>query len=80
MILDNELDEAGTGDKAKGAFSNVDNGRIKRDASPHNTFTTLELASGLTKSINTSGPWYNVEEDRYIKGLCKQQGVPSTPV
>jgi len=79
MILDDELDEAGTGDKAKGAFGDVDNRRIKRDASPHNTFATSELASGPTKSIDASGPWYDVEEDRYIEGPYEQQGVPSAP-
>ena len=55
MILDNESDEAGIRDKAKGAFSDVDNGRIERDVSPYNTFVTSELALGPIKSIDVSG-------------------------
>ena len=72
MILDDESDEAGTGDKAKGDFNDVDNRRIERDASPHNTFATSELASGPTKSIDASGLWYDVEGGRYIKWPYKQ--------
>ena len=79
MTLDDESDEAGTGDKAEGAFGDVDNGRIEQDASPYNTFATSELASGPTKSIGESGSWYDVEEGRYTEGPCKQQGMPSTP-
>ena len=85
MILDDESDEAGTGDKAKGAFGDVDNGRIERNASPHNTFATSELAPAPTKSIDTSGPWYDVEDGYRIDeptprlGSCEQQGVPSAP-
>jgi hypothetical protein len=57
MILDDdELDEAGTGHKAEGTSGDVDTGRIGRDASPHNTLATSELASGPTKSIDASGP------------------------
>jgi len=39
-------------DKAKSAFNNVDNKRIKRDTSLYNTFATLKLALKPTKSIN----------------------------
>lgn len=79
MIVDNDnLDEA------EGALGDVDTRR--RDVSLHDTFATLELASALTKSTNTSGPWYNVEEGCYIKepapGLRSSEpyGVPSAPV
>ena len=45
MILDDDdSDKAYAKDKAEGAISNVDTGRIKRDASPHNTLITSELA------------------------------------
>ena len=68
MILDNDdLDEAGAGDEAEGASGDVDTGRIERDASPHNTFATSELASAPTESIDASGPWYDVEEGCYIE-------------
>jgi hypothetical protein len=55
MILDDELNEAYTGDKAEGAIVDVDTGHIRRDASLYNTFITSELASGPAKSIDTSG-------------------------
>jgi hypothetical protein len=67
MILDNELNEAYAGDKAEGAIVNVDTRYIRRDTSLYNTFATLELALGPAKSINTSGPWYDVKGGRYIK-------------
>src|SRR6266536_2425361 len=44
-----------------------------------------ELASRPTKSIDTSGPWYDVEEECWIDeptprlGSCEPQGVPPTP-
>jgi hypothetical protein len=62
MILDDESDDAGAGDKAKNASGNVDTRRIRQDTSPHNTLTNPELAYESAKSIDTSGPWYNVEE------------------
>jgi hypothetical protein len=81
MTLD-KSDEAGTKDKAKDAAGNIKTGHIKRDTSLHNTLGTSELASGPTKSIDTSGLWYNVEEDCYIDepalrlGPCEQRDVP----
>jgi hypothetical protein len=46
-MLDNDDDpvKAGAGDKAEGASGDVDTGNIKRNASPHTTFATPELAS-----------------------------------
>jgi hypothetical protein len=68
VILDNnDPDEAGARGEAKGAFGNVDTGRIKRDASLHDTFATSELASAPTKSTDASGLWYDVEEGRYTE-------------
>jgi hypothetical protein len=56
MILDDDdSDKAYAGDKAKGAISDIDTGRIKRDASPYNTLITLELELEPGKSINASG-------------------------
>jgi hypothetical protein len=84
VILNNDdLVKASARDKAKGASGDIDTRRIKRDASLHNNFATSELALGPTKSINTSGPWYEVKEGCYIDepapGLRprEQQGVPS---
>jgi len=57
----------------------VEPGHIGRDAGPHDTFATSELASGPAKSIDASGPWYDVEGGRYIEWPCEQQGVPSAP-
>ncbi len=88
MILDDDddSDEAGAEDEAEGASRDIDTGRGKRDASPQNTFAISELALGLIEPVDTSGPWYNIEEGRYIKepvpgpGPREQHGVPSAPV
>jgi hypothetical protein len=87
VILDNndDPDKAGAGDEAEGAFGDVDTERTKQDASLHNTFLTLELALAPTKSINASGPCYDVEKGRYIEepalglGSHERHDVPSTP-
>ena len=72
MILDDDdSDEAGAGDEAEGASGGVATGRVERDASPHNTLATSELASRPTKSSGASGP--------PRLGPCEQQGVPSAP-
>ena len=69
MILDNDddPDEAGARGQPEDASGKVDIGRIELDASLHSTFPTLELASAPTESIDASGPWYDVEEGRYIE-------------
>jgi hypothetical protein len=78
MILDDYSDEP-----EEGTSSDVDAGRIGRDASPHNTLAISELASEPTMSIDTSSLWYDVEEGCYIKerapglGPCEQQDVHS---
>jgi hypothetical protein len=55
MILDNNnLDKACARDKAEGAISDIDTRRVKRDASPHNTLVTSELALEPVKSIDAS--------------------------
>ena len=88
VILDNDddLDEADTRDEAEGASSDIDTEHIELDASLHDPFATSELASAPTEPINASGPWYDVEEDRYIEeppapglGPHKQHSVPSVP-
>jgi len=85
MILDDdEEDETGTGNKAKGTSDIVQTVHIEGEAGPLNTLVTSELASGLTKSIDASGLWYDVEKGCYVEelapglGPCEQQGVPST--
>jgi hypothetical protein len=56
MILNNnDLDKAYTRDKAKGAISDINTRRVKRDTSPHNTLVTLELALEPVKPIAASG-------------------------
>lgn len=68
MILDNDdLDKVHAGGQAEGASSEVDTGCIELDASLHNSLLTSELASAPTDSIDTSGPWYDVEEGRYVE-------------
>jgi hypothetical protein len=87
VILDNDddPDEAGAGGQLEGASGIVDTGRIELDASLHNTFPTLELASAPTETIDASGPWYDIEEGRYIEepapGLQshEQHSMPSAP-
>jgi len=66
LDIDDDLDEADAEDEAEGASSDIDTGRLERDASLHDTFATSELASTPTKSIDASGPWYDVEEGQYI--------------
>jgi len=84
ILDDDDSDEAGAGDdEAEGASGDVDTGRIERDASLQNTETS-ELASAPTKSIDISGPWYDVEEGCYEElapglGSSEQHGVPSAP-
>jgi hypothetical protein len=80
MILDDDdSDEASARDEAEGVSGDVDTGRIARDASLHHTFATLELALAPTKSIDTSGLWYDVVEPAPGLGSCEQHGVPSAP-
>ena len=86
MILDDDdSDEAGAEDEAEGASGDVGTGRGERDASLQNTFALLEPASGPTESIDASGPWYDIEEGRYIDGPaprpgpCERYGLPSSP-
>jgi hypothetical protein len=71
VILDNnnDLDKVDTGDKAEGAFSEIDIEYIKWDASLYNPVTTLELVSAPIEPINISGLWYDVKEDYYIEEL-----------
>jgi hypothetical protein len=81
VILDN--DES---DEAESTSSDVDTGHIRQDTSPHNTLATLELESRPTESIDTSGPWFDVEEGCYVEEpppslrSYKQQGVILAPV
>jgi hypothetical protein len=58
VILDNndDLDKARAEGQAEGASSKIDTGRIKLDASLHNSLPTLELALTPTESIDTSCP------------------------
>ncbi|CZR65258.1 uncharacterized protein PAC_15158 [Phialocephala subalpina] len=76
--------EARAGGQAEGASGEVDTGRIELDASLHNSLPTSELASAPIESIDTSGPWYDIE-GRYIEetapglGSHEQHSVPSAP-
>jgi hypothetical protein len=38
----------------------------ERDASPQSTLKTSDLVSRPTKPVDTSGPWFDVEEGRFI--------------
>jgi hypothetical protein len=59
--------------------------RIKPDASLYNNFLALKLALAPIESINTSGPWYDIEEGRYIEELAlglgphEQHNILSAP-
>ncbi|CZR65235.1 uncharacterized protein PAC_15135 [Phialocephala subalpina] len=85
ILDDDDSDKASARDEAEGASGDVNTVRTERDASPRNTSATSELASGPTKSIGASGPWYDVEGGCYIEepapglGPCEQQRVPSAP-
>ena len=63
MTLDNDdSDDAGAGDEAKGASGDIDIGCIKQGASLHKIFVTSDLALMPTETIDVSGLWYGVEE------------------
>jgi hypothetical protein len=86
MVLDyDESDKADAGDKTEGASSEVDTELIQRDASSYNTPTISEVASRTVKSIGASGPWWDVEDGRWINdptpstGSVEQQAAPPAP-
>jgi hypothetical protein len=66
MALDDESRGESTEDEAEDGASDIEVGNTERDASPQSTLEASDLVSGPTKSIDTSGPWYDVEEGRYI--------------
>ncbi|KAH8591194.1 hypothetical protein B0O99DRAFT_690798 [Bisporella sp. PMI_857] len=74
MILDDDSDEASTENEAENGAGDIETRRTGRDTSPYSTPGSSELASG---------PWYDIEEGRYIDepapklGSCEQQSVPS---
>lgn len=84
IVDDDESDDAGVRDKAEGASGDVDIGRVRQDASPHNTLTTSELACESAESIDTSGPWWDVEDRCWIcepdlrLASCEQQPFAPT--
>ncbi|KAL2063229.1 hypothetical protein VTL71DRAFT_5033 [Oculimacula yallundae] len=84
ILDDNGADNAGAGNEVEGAFGHIDTRHIGWNASPH-IAASSELVSTPTESINTSGPWYDVEETYYVEpapGLLPrpydQHGVPAT--
>jgi hypothetical protein len=56
ILDDDDSDKVCARDKAEGAISNVNTGRVERDASPYNTLITSELALAQVKSIDVFGP------------------------
>jgi len=64
---DDDPDDARTGGQVEGASGEAHITRIELDTSLHNPLPTSELASAPTQSINAFGPWYDVEEGRYIE-------------
>jgi hypothetical protein len=78
MILDNdEPEEETTEDEADNGTSNIETGHTKLDASPQSTLKSSERAS-RPKSTDISGPWYDVEEERYVDWPAPKLG-PRTP-
>jgi hypothetical protein len=80
VILGDDLDKI-VGEKAEGASSDIDAKFIEWDTSLHDTFTTSELASAPTESIDTPGPW--CDKGRSIEepapGLRPQEQHSSPP-
>jgi hypothetical protein len=66
MILDNESEEEGTENEAEDRASDIETWYTKRNTSLQSTLKTSDLVSKPTKSIDTSGPWFDVEEGRFI--------------
>ncbi|KAG4430451.1 hypothetical protein IFR05_014059 [Cadophora sp. M221] len=85
ILDDNGADNAGAGNEVEGAFGDIDTRHIGWNASPH-IAASSELVSTPTESINTSGPWYDVEETYYVNEPApgplprphEQHGVPAT--
>jgi len=50
---------------------------IKFDASLYKSLPTSGLASARTESIDTSCPWYDVEEARYVEETTQDLGLMS---
>ena len=82
MILDSDddLDKARAGGRPKALPVKSIPGVLNWTRIP-----ISELASARTESIDTSGPWYGVEEGRYVEettpglGSHEQHSVPSAP-
>jgi hypothetical protein len=63
MILDgDEPHKAGAEDKAEDASGGVNPAYVEQDANSHDTLAASELTSRPTKSMDTSGLWYDIEE------------------
>jgi hypothetical protein len=82
LLDDDDSDMAGVKDKAGDISANVDTRCAEQDTTRHNTFATLDLTSGPVQPIDTSGPWFDLEEGCYVDepapglGLGEQRGVP----
>ncbi|KAG9228688.1 hypothetical protein BJ875DRAFT_229008 [Amylocarpus encephaloides] len=66
MVRDDELEEEGLENEAEDSASDIETWHTERDASPQSTLKTSDLVSRPTKSVDTSGPWFDVEEGRFI--------------
>ncbi|KAL5328830.1 hypothetical protein ACEPPN_002338 [Leptodophora sp. 'Broadleaf-Isolate-01'] len=83
ILNDNNADNAAAGNEVEGASGDIDTGHIGRNASPH-IIASSELAPTPTASINTSSPWYDVEETYYVNEPApgprphEQHDVPAT--
>ena len=78
MILDDDgPEEESTEDEADNDAGDIETGHTELDASPQSTLKTSERAS-RPKSTDISGPWYDVEEERYVDWPAPKFG-PRTP-
>jgi hypothetical protein len=77
-------DVAVTGVIGESDSDDVLTGRIEGDMSLQNILANSELTPNLTQSIDTSSPWFDVEEGRYVIDPaerlppCEKQGLPSS--
>lgn len=79
MILDDRPEEDRIEDEVNAGAGDIKTGGTIRGASPRSTLKTSNRASKPPRtSADTSGPWYDVEEEHYVDWPAPEFG-PRTP-
>jgi hypothetical protein len=79
MILDDSPEEDSIEDEVNAGAGDIKTRGTIRGASPQSTLETSKRASKPPrKSADISGPWYDIEEERYVDWPAPEFG-PRTP-